>query len=361
MSKKKYYAIGLMSGTSFDGIDVAAIETDGQQVYSRDNLFQTLSYSKSFIEELKSLSCNSSKFNIQKTSESLTYKHADAVNQFLKNSRYKDKINIIGFHGNTIFHDPSKGITLQIGDGPLLAKLLGKDVVYDFRSEDIKLGGNGAPLAPIYHKAVIPEKYWPTAVVNIGGIANITYISSSGNLKAFDISPGNSLIDDFIFENTGLLYDNEGQIASTGKVSIEVLEGLFAHEFFNTKPPKSLDRNSFANKKFLYKDLSLPDGLATLTDFTAQAIAKSVLHFEEKPKTWFCSGGGVNNIYMMSLLSKYIGEKVLSMESIGLSSSLLEAELIAFLAVRSVLGKDISFPETTGVSKNTVGGVFCSC
>lgn len=363
--KKKFHVIGVMSGTSCDGIDVAAIETDGEVVYSRENSFETVPYDQKFKEKLKSLSYDDDQEYINSMSTELIYKDFEAIKKFLEKTKYKHPIDYIGYHGKTIAHFPKKNIVLNIGDGNLLAKLTGINVINDFRAEDIKNGGQGAPLAPVYHRAIIPEQYLPAAVFNIGGIVNVTYISKDKDLIAFDVSPGNTLMDDFIFKRCGLPYDNEGEIASSGKVSQKLLKELLSNSFLEKKPPKSLDITDYSCSEDICKDLPIEDILATLTQFTVYAISKSFKFFEEKPKNCFFSGGGVHNKHMFKLISdsikesNLVEEKIFLMKDIGLSSDLLEAELMAFIAIRSVLKKHISFPSTTDVDKPTIGGVFC--
>lgn len=346
-----------MSGTSLDGIDATVIETDGVSVKKRYGGIAS-SYQNSFKQKIHDII--KGKGDISAVEEELTSLHAGAVSALLKHcSLTKDDIDVIGFHGQTIDHRPDEGITVQIGDGKLLAELTGIDVVNNFRINDVKNGGQGAPLVPVYHQALALGHELPVAIVNIGGVANVTFIGETGDLIAFDTGPGNALIDDWVFAHTGNSYDENGLIAAAGKTDNKILDKLLAHKYFVQRPPKSLDRNEFAGD-FL-SSLSLEDGAATLTDFTAKTISIAAQHFPEKPKTYYIAGGGRHNKYLMQKIAGYLhGAKIETIDSLGYDGDMLEAEAFAFLAVRSLKKLPLTFPATTGVKEAVSGGVFYS-
>jgi anhydro-N-acetylmuramic acid kinase len=268
------------------------------------------------------------------------------------------RISVIGYHGQTILHRPDRRQTVQIGSGAALARACGIDVVNDFRSADVRAGGQGAPLVPLYHRALVRGLMVdePVAVLNIGGVANITYVASDGSLLAFDTGPGNALIDDWARRHTGKGVDLDGRLAAAGKVDEVRLNAGLAHPFFAKPGPKSLDRLDFSLD--LAVGLSPQDGAATLTAFTAASIAESLRHFPERPARWVVCGGGRRNPVLMAMLRRYLGNNVQSAEDVGWRGDDLEAEAFAFLAVRALRGLPLSLPTTTGVPRPLMGGVF---
>ena len=282
--------------------------------------------------------------------------HANLVESLLsKYGLLSSEIDIIGFHGQTIHHNPKEHFTLQIGDGALLAELLGISVVNNFRSADVEAGGQGAPLTPVYHRALVQNFEEPTVIVNIGGVANVSFISDTC-LLAFDTGPGNALIDDLIKQKLGKSFDSGGELARQGKVDEEVLTSLLNHSYFNELPPKSLDRNEFHFSNST--KLSIQDSAATLVAFTTKAIVQSLEYFPEPPQRWLVTGGGRLNSFMMDELSRRLEIKVLPVEDVGWNGDALEAQAFAFLAVRSLLNLPLIFPGTTGVNKELTGGQF---
>lgn len=349
-------AVGLMSGTSLDGVDAAILVTDGAHIEEiGDSL--TIPYDANFQQKLRDLLAGGGDRKMIETE--LTMKHAEAVKALLALDELKPRdVDVIGFHGQTILHKAHKGITVQIGDGQLLAKLTGIDVVNDFRSNDIALGGQGAPLVPVYHRALMQDQPKPVAVLNIGGVANVTWIGDHGSdLLAFDTGPGNALINDWIHKHTSKDHDANGAIAAAGKVDETVLLELMEHPFFAKKPPKSLDRNSFNCDGLQH--LSLEDGAATLTAFSAASIAAAAKHFPEPTKNWIATGGGRRNPTLMRMLSQKLYLEIHQIETLGYNGDSTEAEAFAYLAVRSLRGLSLTFPQTTGVSRAATGGVFC--
>lgn len=348
-------AIGLMSGTSFDGIDVALIRTDGDAVVEHTGCNYSHTYDEEFRQKIKDVIAG--KADAKALEKELTVMHADAVNALLNKYGFsKGQIDVIGFHGQTICHKPHEGITVQIGDGRLLAELTGINVVNDFRSNDVKHGGQGAPLVPVYHLALFNKAQLPVAVVNIGGVANVTYIDKN-EILAFDTGPGNALMDDLVLEHTGKPFDDKGQAASAGKVNKKVLDQLLSDEFFKRLVPKSLDRNHF--KANFYPDIALDNALATLLEFTARTIIMSEAYFPKPVNAWFITGGGRRNTKLMDRLSELAKVPVKSVEGLNFDGDFMEAEAFAYLAVRSLNGLPITFPKTTGVKQEKPGGVFC--
>jgi anhydro-N-acetylmuramic acid kinase len=352
----KFRVIGLMSGTSLDGIDAAVLVTDGENYIEREG-FLTVPYEEGLRQRIRaSLNIPQESVNtITDVERDLTIAHADAVKMLMQREGLKPSdVNLIGFHGQTVAHDPARKYTCQLGDGELLARLTGIQVVNDFRTADVKAGGQGAPLVPIYHAALSAEREKPVVFLNIGGVANITYIGTRGEMIAFDTGPGNALLDDWVLKHTRKRYDEAGKLSSRGTVSEGVLKQLMANPFFDAKPPKSLDRNAFVSQA--WKDLSPADGAATLAAFTVGGIIHALKFLPEKPKAWIVSGGGrLNRVFMTSLHNK-LHVPVVLIEELGLNGDAIEAEAFAYMAVRSVKGLPISYPYTTGVPRPMTGG-----
>ncbi len=358
-------AIGLMSGTSLDGIDVALIETDGEAQVVRGPA-ATVPYPTDFRDRLRQCLDTARTLTsrtvrpgtLAEVELELTERHAEAVDHFLSNhSLQRAGIDVIGFHGQTVLHRPNQALTVQLGDGPLLAKLTGIDVVYDLRAADCAAGGQGAPLVPVYHRALVerlPQK--PVAVVNIGGVANVTFIGLDGSLIAFDTGPGNAMIDDWMGRQTNRAFDAHGNFAATGTPSEDHLAEYLKHSHFAAVPPKSLDRNAFPIE--LISDLSAADGAATLTAFTAASIARAREHMPQEPTLWIICGGGRKNRTLMRMLAARVENAVVPSEAVGLDGDSLEAEAWGYLAVRSLQGLPITFPGTTGVQQPLSGGVL---
>jgi anhydro-N-acetylmuramic acid kinase len=293
-----------------------------------------------------------------------TVLHAGAVNMFLDaNDIDRASIDVVGFHGQTVLHRPAEKLTVQIGNGAQLAAETGLPVVYDFRAADVAAGGQGAPFVPVFHRAMVRllDQPGPIAVLNIGGVANLTYIDGDAALIACDIGPGNALIDDFMRLRTGSPHDSEGRAAAAGQVDEGAVERILAHPFFAKPPPKSLDRNAFHHSigqdaKLAGK--SLEDGAATLTAVTAAAIARSVALLPRAPASFIVAGGGIRNPVLMGMLTQRVAPaSVTTADAVGWSADSLEAQGFAYLAVRSLNGLPLSFPTTTGVPHQMPGGV----
>lgn len=353
--KNIYRTIGLMSGTSLDGIDAALIRTDGENVIERE-AFITRPYPDALRAKLRA-GLNKPRENSLDAEREMTEAHATIIADLLKSAGVAaTDVDLIGFHGQTISHAPDRGHTCQIGDGSLLARLTGIQVINDFRTADVKAGGQGAPLAPVYHAALAGQHKKPVAFLNIGGVANVTYIGADGTILAFDTGPGNALIDDWMLSKAKRKYDTDGETASQGDINEGVLEQLLAHPFFAAKPPKSLDRDDFVSN--LWQDLSLNDGAATLTAFTVDSILLSLMHLPEAPASWIVCGGGRLNRYMMQQLQNNLGVPVTPIDELGINGDAIEAEAFAYMAVRSLKGLPISFPGTTGVKQPLTGGTL---
>jgi anhydro-N-acetylmuramic acid kinase len=349
------WAIGLMSGTSADGIDAALIRTDGAAI-AEFGPSLTEPYDNAFRMRLKS--CFGGKGPVEEVERDLTERHAHAVQALLARSgRSPRDVAVVGFHGQTLHHAPEHKQTWQIGDGALLAKLTGIAVVNDFRSADVAAGGQGAPLVPVYHAALSADLTKPLAVLNIGGVGNVTWIGRKGDLLAFDTGPGNALLDDWVMQHTGRHADLNGALARQGRVDAIALGKLLADPFFAVKPPKSLDRQHFKQlAAAALATLSPADGAATLVGFTALAIGRAQRHFPEAPREWLVCGGGRHNPALMQALRAELLVPVRSADEAGWDGDALEAQAFAFLAVRSLRGLPLSFPTTTGVPGPMPGG-----
>lgn len=358
-------AIGLMSGTSMDGIDVALLDTDGETVPGFGPTFY-----RPYTEDERALLRQALKDGAQLTDRTgrtpllaraedlVTRAHAEAVELFLeKNSLTRADIDVVGFHGQTVLHRPELKLTVQIGDGVALRQRLGIPVVYDLRQADVAAGGQGAPLVPVFHRALAAQAALPRplAVVNIGGVSNVTLIGRDDALLAFDTGPGNALVDDWMAERTGERMDVGGAIAARGRADEALLAWLMVHPFFAKPPPKSLDRNAFAHR--IVGNVATEDGAATLTAFTARAIARAADFVREPPALWIVCGGGAKNPELLRLLAHHARAEVRTGEDVGWSSEFLEAQAFAFLAVRAMKGLALTFPTTTGVREPVSGGV----
>ncbi|MGH6855193.1 MAG: anhydro-N-acetylmuramic acid kinase [Aestuariivirga sp.] len=361
-------AIGLMSGTSLDGIDVAMIRTDGEAIVERGPS-RTYPYDatqrrllKEAIAEAKSLTNRMARPGCLAMAErEITEWHGAAVESFLQEtSLTPQKIEIIGFHGQTVLHRPELRLTVQLSDGPMLARRLNRPVVYDMRAADVAAGGQGAPLAPAYHRALAAKfDERPVAFVNVGGVANMTWIGEGDAIAAFDTGPGNALLNDWCEKHTGEPLDRDGKLAARGVLDAKSFMTLALDSYFEKPVPKSLDRNAFDVS--CLEGLSPEDGAATLTNFTATSIARGVGHLPERPKLYvICGGGRLNPMMMREIrgLFEPLGEKVMSAEQAGFDGDAIEAEAWAYLAVRSRKGLPITFPGTTNAPRPLTGGVL---
>jgi anhydro-N-acetylmuramic acid kinase len=290
-----------------------------------------------------------------------TRTHAETVERLLADSGIAPSaVAVVGFHGQTVIHKPQAKLTVQVGDGPGLARRLGIPVVYDFRQADVAAGGQGAPLVPVFHRAIVATiaRPHPVAVLNIGGVANVTFCDGGPDPIACDTGPGNALIDDFMRARTGARYDDNGDVAATGKPDTGFIARVLGHPFFDLKPPKSLDRNAFAFANIGLPEFSIADGAATLSALTVEAVGRIVPHLPAAPRAWIVAGGGARNATLMRMLAKRLAPaSVETADQAGWSADALEAQAFAFLAVRSLRGLPITFPTTSGAPRPLNGGV----
>ncbi len=354
MANHLYTAIGLMSGTSLDGVDAALIKTDGHNVIERLD-FATFPYKETLREAVRA--CFGKMMfdpkQVEHAENLITQAHIDAVKSF------GHKADVIGFHGQTLFHDPANALTLQIGDGQRLARETGMNVVYDFRTADVEAGGQGAPLIPLYHRALAQSSgvALPAAILNIGGVSNITYLGAhEDDVVAFDTGPGNAAIDDFMLHHAGRAMDENGNAAMGGTVDETQVGRWLLHPYFVAAAPKSLDRNAF--DLTLPDDTAIGDGAATLAAFTADTVAKSFKLLPQKPAVLYVTGGGRKNRFIMARLHEKLGIPVKAVDDLQWNGDAMEAEGFGYLAVRSQLKLPISLPGTTGCPVPMTGGRF---
>ena len=343
--------VGLMSGTSFDGIDAALLVTDGETRIDPGPAV-SLAYDEAFRERLRAVMGGRSA--PPDLIAELTDRHADAVDALLNRSgRSPSQVAAVGFHGQTIFHAPADALTVQIGDPDRLAGRTGIDVVSEFRLADVAAGGEGAPIAPIYHRAVLASGPLPAAMVNIGGVANVTWTDGE-HLMAFDCGPGNAPLDDFLRATVGVPFDKGGRIAGSGTVDRQAVEWFLLQPYFDRKPPKSLDRDELRLPDLAGRGTG--DAAATLAALCVAGIAAAARWFPSEPKRWIICGGGRLNSAIMTGLAAALPAPVIAAEKIGIDGGNLEAHMIAYLAARSLRGLPITFPGTTGIAKPTTGG-----
>ena len=350
-----------------DGIDIAIIETDGRGVVKR-GACRTFPYDSTCrallgeaVAAARDVEDRAARPGVLAEAEAvLTQRHAEAVEEFIRYEALdRSSIDVIGFHGQTVLHRPEARLTVQIGDGPALAKALQIPVVYDLRAHDVEMGGQGAPLAPVYHRALASGVGGrPLVVLNIGGVSNITWIGEDGELVAFDTGPGGALLDDWVHQHSddGARFDAEGSLSKSGRVKTDIVAQFAAHPFFVQPPPKSLDRNAFSLD--LVSGLSPADGAATLCALSAEAIALGLELLGKSPVKIVACGGGRKNPVLMQMLAERTGVEVLTAEEAGFDGDSVEAEAWAYMAVRSRLGLGITFPGTTGAPYELSGGVL---
>ncbi|MFO1123711.1 MAG: anhydro-N-acetylmuramic acid kinase [Hyphomicrobiales bacterium] len=361
---KALTALGLMSGTSLDGIDVALLSSDGEMEVRRGPA-RTYPYDGSQQALLKDAIADAAKLtdrtdrprSLAEAERVLTEWHAEAVHAFCQEqSLTLSEIDVIGFHGQTVLHRPERRLTVQLGDGRTLARRTGRPVVFDMRAADVAAGGQGAPLVPVYHRALAASRRErPIAFLNVGGVANVTWIGADGELLAFDTGPGNALLNDWCLKRIGMPFDEGGQLAASGRVDPAALAQLLGHGYFEDPPPKSLDRNSFASLPLGH--LSDADGAATLLEFTRASVLKAREWFPAEPHLWVvCGGGRLNTALMNGFPGR--GSLFLTAEEAGFDGDSMEAEAWAYLAIRALKGLALTYPGTTGVAEPMSGGVI---
>lgn len=355
-------AIGLMSGTSLDGVDAALIETNSED-HVRPIAFRGEPYSDAARAQLAAATAVALTYDRPRASpvivaaaDLIVRTHALAVRKLLYSASIDAQaIRVIGFHGQTVAHRPDQGWTWQIGDGAALAAATGINVVADFRGADVAAGGQGAPLLPVYHRALAADIDEPLVVLNLGGVANLTFIAGD-RLVAFDTGPANGLLDSWVEQKCGARYDAEGKLAAGGQVHDDVLAAMLDHPFFDKPAPKSLDRNDFTIQPV--RGLSPGDGAATLTAFTAASVAAGFALLPERPERLVVVGGGRHNPTLLRMLGERTGLTSEPAERLGWNGDAVEAEGFAYMAVRHLTGLPISFPGTTGAPHPLTGGTF---
>ncbi|WP_291362542.1 anhydro-N-acetylmuramic acid kinase [Acetobacter sp. UBA5411] len=347
--------IGLMSGTSLDGVDAAVIRTDGVTVFESGPSL-SLPYDADLRQSARALLDRAAHLSpdapeVLDVERRLTERHIEAVQALRPQT---GPVDLIGFHGQTIYHAPALHRTWQIGDAALLSRETQIPVVHDFRSADVAAGGEGAPLAPWYHAALLQDAQRPVAILNIGGVANVTFLGRNGEIIACDTGPGNALMDDWAFRHTGVACDMDGALARKGQVDQAILDMLLADPYFSRPAPKSLDRQSFITALDAVSGCTPADGAATLAAFTVAAVART--RFPEKPAVWYVCGGGRHNPVLMVGLQKALNAPVRSGDSLGWNGDALEAECFGFLAVRVLRQLPLSAPGITGAPDFLPGG-----
>jgi len=359
--------LGLMSGTSLDGIDLAFIETDGE-IVTRFGPAATVPYDDA-LRALGRAAKTAAQAHLQgaeaaavisEAAQRFTLAHGEAVAGFRATHGLEapEALDLVGFHGQTVLHRPEVGWTWQIGDGALLAQLCGVPVAADFRTADVAAGGQGAPLVPLYHEALVRSARLggPVAILNLGGVGNVTWLDPEGGAPpvAFDTGPGNALIDDWVHHHGAGHMDEGGRLASSGRPDDDIIAAMLGHRFFAEAPPKSLDRDDFSLGAVGH--LGLADGAATLAGFTAASAAAAQAHFPRPVVAWYVTGGGRHNPALMAALARRLAVKVAPVEDLGWRGDALEAEAFAFLAVRVLRKLPLSLPTTTGVPAPQTGG-----
>jgi len=358
-------ALGLMSGTSLDGVDIALIETDGHAIQrfgpvgERPFTAEERALLRGALVDAQALTDRHARpGRLAEAEAMITDAYADTIRDFLA-GRDGEPVAVVGVHGQTVLHRPQDRLTVQLIDADALARRCGLPVVHDLRGADIAAGGQGAPLVPVFHQALARGAGLdlPVAVVNVGGVANVTWIGDSDSLMAFDTGPGNALLDDWVHRHTGEAMDRDGALAANGAVDEGVLSALEERlsDYLAQEPPKSLDRLDLGTGDAL-GGLSVEDGAATLTAFTARCLARALDHLRDAPKSWIVSGGGARNPAMMHALDDALPGKVTTADALGWRGDFIEAQAFAFLAVRSLQGLPITFPGTTGARHPLTGG-----
>ena len=353
-------AIGVISGTSMDGIDVALLRSDGE-ARVEPGPAQTFPYPDAVARRLRAVVASQSQAKAPQLEleQDLTDAHVAAVEAFLDRFAVpRETVALVGLHGQTVLHRPKARLTRQLCDGARAAAALRIDVVCDFRSADVAAGGEGAPLAPVYHAAMTAGLERPLIVLNWGGVGNVTWLGRANEIVAFDTGPANALIDDFVAQRRGVAFDADGRLAASGRVDAAVLTAMMGDPYFDRPPPKSLDRNHFASAAAAVAALSDADGAATLAAFTVEATVAALRQVSEAPKRWLVGGGGRRNAVLMQSLAERLGVPVEPVEAIGFDGDAIEAQCFAYLAIRARRGLPLSFPTTTGVPRPMTGGAF---
>jgi anhydro-N-acetylmuramic acid kinase len=357
---KLLQAVGVISGTSMDGIDVALVATDGKEAVAA-RAGATYPYPPELRKELQAVIADperAEKAPLEDVEAEVTSAHGNAIAQFLADEGIpSESVDVIGLHGQTIFHRPERHFTRQLGSGEAIAKRFGVTTVYRFRHADVAAGGQGAPLVPLYHQALASQLDQPVMVLNLGGVGNVTWLDDD-SVVAFDTGPANALIDDFVRMRRGLPCDEGGRIAASGTPDQDMVAAFMQHPYFAKPAPKSLDRNEFHATAAVEK-LSDADGAATLAEFTVSAVVAALRHVPRPPFRWLVAGGGRHNAHLMRRLAEELKAPVARVEAVGWNGDFLEAQCFGYLAVRSLHGLPLSLPSTTGAPAPLTGGEVC--
>ena len=355
-------ALGLISGTSMDGIDLAVLRTDGHRVPAFGPS-ATLPYPADLRRRLLAIAADpelAATAPLPDEDAAIVNAHAKAIASFCRAEAIDlATINIVGFHGQTILHAPERHLTRQLGDGAALAAAIGRPVIDQVRHADVAAGGQGAPFASLYHAALAKDLERPIAILNMGGVGNVTFIDREAGadddlVLAFDTGPASAMIDDWVSAKSGATFDAGGALAARGRVDETALAQLLDHAYFDMPPPKSLDRNAFSAEPV--SGLSAEDGAATLTAFSIEAVALARKHLPRLPTRWLVTGGSRHNDTMMAWLSDRLIRPVEPVEAVGWNGDAIEAQMMAFLAVRATMNLPLSVPTTTGVPYPMPGG-----
>ncbi len=351
-------AIGVISGTSMDGIDVSVVETDGDGIVN-PGPGRTFPYPDDLRQKLQALIAEPARAQsepLEDLDRAVTAAHIDAIRRFMAETGTPARdVRLIGFHGQTVYHRPEIRFTRQLGQGTRVARELGIDTVDRFRHADVASGGEGAPFVPLYHRALASKLPQPVMILNLGGVGNVTYIDGEVVI-AFDTGPASALLDDFVLRRRGLSFDENGQLAASGRADEALVKEFMANPFFDRPAPKSLDRQDFHARAKGVEALSDQDGAATLAAFTVESVVASLRHVPRAPQRWLVTGGGRRNAHFMTRLRERLNVAVDPVEAVGWDGDFLEAQAFGYLAVRSTLGLPLSLPTTTGVPHPMPGG-----
>ena len=357
MIKSKFLAVGVMSGTSMDGTDISLILSDGKKSYKhiKSKFYRYKESTKKILSKLVD-SFSVSKHSlalISSTEELVTFEYIDSLKKFLKDENLS-KIDLIALHGQTVFHDPIYKSSIQLCDEQKIKGSFKLPIVSDFRQKDLSLGGQGAPLTPIFHKLLMLESKLPLPVcfVNIGGISNITALDDQGHIYAYDTGPGMCLLDQYISRKKKINFDKDGKNSQKGIINVTILNNLMSDNYFRKKKNKSLDRNYFSLNPFM--KLNFNDACATISAFTALTITREANRFNAN--YLIVSGGGSKNKYVIKLMKESFKGKLLTADYLNLDSDFIESQAFAYLGIRRMKNYPISFPSTTGVQYSVTGG-----
>lgn len=358
LAKQTLTAIGVISGTSMDAIDVSIVESDGRETL-RFGAGASYPYPAETRRELQALIAEAEravKEPLLELEAAVTAAHLDAVRRFMTEQALDPQsIDLVGLHGQTVYHRPEIRFTRQLIDGPAVATALGVPTVDRFRYADVAAGGEGAPFAPLYHRALAQGLEQPVMVLNLGGVGNVTYIDGD-DVIAFDTGPASAILDDFVLRRLGREYDAGGALAASGQVREDLVADFMTNPFFERPAPKSLDRNDFHRRAKVVEALSDADGAATLAAFTVESVVSALRHVPKAPKRWLVTGGGRLNSHFMARLHERLGVPVEPVEAAGWAGDVIEAQTFGYLAIRSVKGLPLSLPGTTGVPEPLTGG-----